>query len=168
MDQPKQQGFDMSKLGMGDKLVLGGAALYFIWIFVPAWYKFSLFADILGSRFGGTTSINGFRGFLIISWLLSIVAIGEIVIVKMMGNTTIGLPAPRGLVHLIVAGVALLFTVLGLVAKPTGFGISWGIFVGLVFAIIWTWGAFQIYSASPTTPPPPMGGSTPPPPQTSI
>ena len=51
------------------------------------------------------------------------------------------------MVHLIVAGVALLFTVLGLLAKPTGFGLSWGIFVGLVFAIIWTWGAFQIYSA---------------------
>ena len=154
MDQPKQQGFDMSKLGMGDKLVLGGAALYFIWVFVPAWYKFSLFADILGTSIGRSLSINGFRGFLIISWLLSIVAIGEIVLVKLMGNTTIGLPAPRGMVHLIVAGVALLFTVLGLLAKPTGFGLSWGIFVGLVFAIIWTWGAFQIYSAAPATTPP--------------
>jgi hypothetical protein len=159
VDQPKQQGFDMSKLEMSDKLVLGGAALYFIWVFVPAWYKFSINLDILGIR--SSTSINGFRGFLILSWLLSIVAIGEIVLVKLMGNTSISLPAPRGMVHLIVAGVALLFTVLGLLAKPTGFSISWGIFVGLVFAIIWTWGAFQIYSGGPTaTPPaPPASGS---------
>jgi hypothetical protein len=158
VDQPKQQGFDMSKLGMGDKLVLGGAALYFIWVFVPGWYKFSLFANILGTSFGRSLTINGFRGFLIISWLLSIVAIGEIVAVKMMGALP-GLPAPRGVVHLGVAGGALLFTVLGLLAKPTGFSLSWGIFVALVFAIIWTWGAFQIYSAGPSAAPtPPASG----------
>jgi hypothetical protein len=156
VDQPKQ-GFDMSKLGMGDKLVLGGAALYFIWVFMPVWYKFTNpFASILGSV--GSLSINGFRGFLIISWLASIVAIGEIVLVKLMGNTSMTLPAPRGMVHLIVAGAALLFTVLGLLAKPTGFGISWGIFVALVFALVWTWGAYQLYSAGTTATPPASGG----------
>jgi hypothetical protein len=159
VDQPKQ-GFDMSKLGMADKLVLGGAALYFIWVFLPVWYKFSVSFNILGTSVGSSASISGFRGVLIISWLLSIVAIVEIVVVKMMGNTSISLPAPRGVVHLIVAGAALLFTLLGILTKPSGFGVSWGIFVGLVFALVWLWGAYQLYSAGTATTPPAGGSDT--------
>lgn len=159
MDQPKQ-GFDMSKLEMGDKLVMGGAALYFIWIFIPAWYKFSFTFEGLG--FSSSASINGFRGFLIISWLLSIVAIAEVVVTR-MANSGQSLPAPRGLTHLVVAGVALFFTLLGLLVKPTGFGISWGIFVGLIFSLVWTWGAFQIYQVSQGATPPAGGGSDTPP-----
>jgi hypothetical protein len=166
VDQPKQ-GFDMAKLEMGDKLVMGGAALYFIWIFMPAWYKFSVSSDYIGFHY--SSSINGFRGFLIIAWLLSIVAIAEVVVTK-MADAGDKLPAPRGLTHLIVAGVALFFTLLGLLVKPTFFGVSWGIFVGLVFSLVWTWGAFQIYQASQGAAPAAGGGtdSPPPPPQSSL
>ena len=164
MDQPKQ-GFDMAKLEMGDKLVMGGAALYFIWIFMPAWYKFSVSSDYIGFHY--SSSINGFRGFLIIAWLLSIVAIAEVVVTK-MADAGDKLPAPRGMTHLVVAGVALFFTLLGLLVKPSFFGVSWGIFVGLVFSLVWPWGAFQIYQASQGAAPAAGGSDSPPPPQSSL
>jgi hypothetical protein len=140
---------DMSKLSTGEKIVLGGAGLYFIWTFIPVWYKFSIDLGPLGNLNGG--SISGFRGVTLLAWLLALVAIAEIVLRNMM-SVNMNLPVKTGLLHLAVAGLALLFTVLGLVAKPTGFGISWGIFIALVIALVWTYGAYMMYSAPETAP----------------
>lgn len=138
-----QQGpsFDMSKVGSADKIILGAAGAYFIWIFLPFWYSC---CSLLGASIPGG-SFSGFRGVLIISWILAIVAVAEIVVTKIMGNE-IKLPMKRGQVHLGVAGAALLFTLLGIVAKTTGLTISWGIFVGVILAGVWTYGAYMLYS----------------------
>jgi hypothetical protein len=140
----------MDKVTTGEKIVLGSAGLYFIWAFIPVWYKFSIDLGPLGS-FGVSTSINGLRGVTFIAWLLAIVAIAEIVLRSIMGMN-VNLPAKPGLIHLAVAGLALLLTLLGFIAKPTGFGISWGLFVALIFAVAWTYGAYMMYSAPDTTP----------------
>jgi hypothetical protein len=108
-------GFDMSKLSTADKIVLGVAAVFFIWVFLPFWYSC---CSAFGVSLPGG-SFSGFRGVLIISWLLSIVAIAEIVTNRMMGMN-FSLPAKRGLTHLVVAALALIFTLLGLVAKQRG------------------------------------------------
>lgn len=144
-----QQGFDMSKLSTGDKLVLGGAGVYLIWIFLPFWYSCCSFLGFTES----VATVNGFRGVLIISWILALVAIIEVVVSKMMG-TSMNLPMKRGVIHLGVAGLALLFTLLGLVAKTTGLTLSWGIFVGLLLALVWTYGAYMTYSEPETMAPP--------------
>lgn len=151
-----QQGpsFDMSKASSADKIVLGAAAVYFIWVFLPFWYSC---CSILGFT-ANAGSVSGFRGVLIISWILAILAIAEVITHMMSMN--INLPMKRGQVHLIVAGLALLFTLLGLVAKSTGLTLSWGIFVGLVVAAVWTYGAYMMYSAPETTMAPPNGGMT--------
>ena len=154
MDQPKQGGFDMSKLENGDKLVVLGAALYFIWVFIPVRYKC---CSVFGFS-ANVGSVSGFRGVLIISWILSIVAIVEVAITKGAGQGD-KLPAPRGPTHLGVAAAALIFTLLGLVAKTTGLTLSWGIFVGLIFNLVWLWGAYQIYTATQTSTPPPAPGT---------
>ncbi len=133
--------FDLSKLSAGDKIVLGAAVVYFVWAFLPFWYRcctfFGIGADISG--------VNGLRGVLVLSWLLSIVAIAEIAATRLFG-VALSLPVKRGLAHLAVAAVALLFTVLGLVAKGSGLTLSWGIFVGLLIAAVWTYGAYMLYS----------------------
>lgn len=143
MEEQRSPGssFDLSKLAAGDKIVLGAAAVYFIWTFLPFWYRCCTFLGI-GADIGG---VNGFRGVLIISWLLAIVAIAEIAATRMFG-VSLSLPVKRGLAHLAAGAVALLFTLLGLVAKTSGLTLSWGIFVGLVIAAVWTYGAYMLYS----------------------
>jgi hypothetical protein len=138
-----QQGssFDMSKLSTADKIVLGAAAAYFVWVFLPVWYSC---CSLLGSTVS-LGSVSGFRGVIIISWILALLAILEVVANRVM-SMNINLPMNRGQVHLGVAGLALLFTLLGLVAKSTGLTLGWGIFVGVVIAAVWTYGAYMMYS----------------------
>jgi len=138
-----QQGpsFDMSKVSTADKIILGAAGAYFIWIFLPFWYSCC-------SLFGASVeagSVSGFRGVLIISWILAILAVAEVVLSRMMG-TELKIPGKRGQIHLALAGGALLFTLLGLVAKTTGLTLSWGIFVGLILAGVWAYGAYMLFS----------------------
>jgi Na+-translocating ferredoxin:NAD+ oxidoreductase RnfA subunit len=154
--------FDMSKLRTADRIVLGAAGFYFIWTFFPVWYKCCSF---LGQS-ADIASLSGFRGVLIISWLLSIAAIAEIVVTKAMG-ISLNLPMARGMVHLGIAAVAALFVLLGLVSKSTGLTVSWGYFLGLLAAIAWAYGGYMMYSqpaesmsndrgsATPPSPPPP-------------
>jgi len=144
-----QQGpsFDMSKVTTADKIILGAAGAYFIWIFLPFWYKCCSF---LGAEIA-YSSENGFRGVLIISWILSILAIAEIVVSRIMG-TELKIPGKRGQIHLGLAGGALLFTLLGLVAKTTGLTLSWGIFVGLILAGVWAYGAYMLFSQPDVAP----------------
>jgi hypothetical protein len=154
--------FDMAKLSTGEKVVLGGAFAYFIWVFISGWYSIDL--GIEGIELGG--SINGMRFPMILAWLLAIVAIAEIAL-RQMGNMKMNLPAPVGTIHLAVAGFAFLFTLLGLVIKPTGFGVSWALFVGILITLVWAYGAYMMYSSptasNATAPPPPSdtgGGFT--------
>ena len=142
-----QQGpsFDMSKVTTADKIILGAAGAYFIWIFLPFWYSCcSLFGASVAAG-----SVSGFRGVLIISWILAILAIAEIVVSRIMG-TELKIPGKRGQIHLGLAGGALLFTLLGLVAKTTGLTLSWGIFVGLILAGVWAYGAYMLFSQPDT------------------
>lgn len=142
-----QQGpsFDISKVGTADKIILGAAGAYFIWIFLPFWYNC---CSLLGVSVPGGT-YNGFRGVLIISWILSILAIAEIVVSRIMG-TELKIPGKRGQIHLGLAGGALLFTLLGLVAKQTGLTLAWGIFVGIILAGAWAYGAYMLFSQPDT------------------
>ena len=143
-----QQGpsFDMSKVTTADKIILGAAGAYFIWIFLPFWYSCcSLFGASVDAG-----SVSGFRGVLIISWILAILAIAEVVLSRMMG-TELKIPGKRGQIHLGLAGGALLFTLLGLVAKTTGLTLAWGIFVGLILAGAWAYGAYMLFSQPDTT-----------------
>jgi len=144
MAQPGSS-FDMSKVTTADKIILGAAGAYFIWIFLPFWYSCcSLFGASVSAG-----SVSGFRGVLIIAWILAILAIAEIVVSRIMG-TELKIPGKRGQIHLGLAGGALLFTLLGLVAKSTGLTLSWGIFVGLILAGVWTYGAYMLFSQPDT------------------
>jgi hypothetical protein len=148
----------MDKLSSAEKLIAGSAIVFIVWAFIPVWYSCCSVSGVSADL----GSVNGFRGVLIISWLLAVVAVAEIVAHNT--GTNINLPMKRGQIHLIVAGVALVFTLLGLVAKSTGLTLSWGIFVGLLLTIIWTYGAYVMYNAPESATGGTMGGMSPPPP----
>lgn len=147
-------GFDMSKLSSADKIVLGGALAYVIWVFIPGWYS----ADAVIV----SVTANGFRFPMILAWLLAIAAVAELVVRKFT-TTNVNLPWKAGMIHLALAGAALVLTLLGLLIKPTLFGISWALFVGIVIAAVWAYGAYMMYS-QPAEASMGGGGAVPPPP----
>lgn len=147
-------GFDMSKLSSADKIVLGGALAYVIWVFIPGWYS----ADAVIV----SVTEDGFRFPMIVAWLLAIAAVAELVVRKFT-TTNLNLPWKAGMIHLALAGAALVLTLLGLLIKPTLFGISWALFVGIVIAAVWAYGAYMMYS-QPAEASMGGGGAVPPPP----
>jgi hypothetical protein len=131
-------GFDMSKLSTADKIVLGGAGAYFIWVFIPGWYSLEGF------------TLNGFRFPMILAWLVAIAAIAELVLRK-FSSANLNLPWKPGMIHLAAGGAALVLTLLGLLIRPGvgfgfTFGVSWAFFVGIVIAAVWVYGAYMMYS----------------------
>jgi hypothetical protein len=143
---------DMSRLSTGEKIVLGAAGAYFVWAFLPIWYKLSVDLGPLGSI---SDSKNGLTGVTLIAWILAIVAVADIILRSMMGMK-FNLPVKPGQLHVAIAGLALILTVIGLVAKPTGYGVGWGLFVGIIIALAWVYGAYMMYSApeaAPMSPP---------------
>ena len=145
------QSFDLSKISTANKIVGASAAVYFIWSLLPVWYSLDL------GPFG-SDSASGFRGFTIIAALLALVAVAEIV-VRLLGMN-VNLPAKRGLVHLVIAVIAVVCTLLGLITRPSvigaTYGVSWGLFVALVISLVWAYGAYMMYSEP--APAPPAGG----------
>jgi hypothetical protein len=138
---------DMSKLSTGEKIVLGAAGAYFVWAFLPIWYKLSVDLGPLGSI---SDSISGLRGVTLIAWILAIVALAEIILRGLMGMN-FNLPAKPGVLHVAIAGLAVILTALGLVAQPTAYGVGWGLIVGIILALAWAYGAYMMYSAPETT-----------------
>jgi hypothetical protein len=162
-------GFDMSKIPTGEKLVGGAAAIFIIWVLIPTWYSC---CDVEGLGTVLSEGVNGFRGLVILAWLLAVAAVVEIAL-HWFGSVKVDLPMKRGQLHLIVGAVALVCTLLGLFIRPGSFGvsasISWGLFVGIILAIVWTYGAYMMYNAPEQamtggsmgdTPPPPPSGPT--------
>lgn len=130
-------GFDLSKLGMPQKIVGGASAVFIIWTFLPFWYTWDLGI--------GTAGVSGFRFPIILAFLCAVAALAGVVMTAL--GTPMNLPMKAGTIQLAVAGGALLFTLLGLVIKPSALvvsaSLSWGLFVGIIIAGVWTYGAFM-------------------------
>lgn len=152
------QGFDLSKVSTADKIIFGATIAFIIWTFLPVWYKC---CTALGVTVPGG-GITGFHGTLFLSWFLALLAIVEVVVTKVIG-TELKMPVQRGMLHIAIAGLALLFTLVGLVLKPSEPGLStslsWGIFVGLALNLVWAYGAYMLYSEPASTPSPPRSGT---------
>lgn len=152
-------GFYASRLSTGDRLVLGAAGVYFIWSFLPFWYRLSIPLGELAALVGVPGSRNGFRGPTLLASLLALLAAGEVGATK-LGAVKLALPVRRGLLQLAAGLLGLLLTVLGLVTRPEGYAVSWGLFVGLIVTVVWAYGAYMMYSEPEgrTAPPPAEGG----------
>jgi hypothetical protein len=158
----QRPGFDMSRLTSADKLILGGAGGYFIWSFLPFWYSFD---GCAGANIPGcSVSFNGWHGvttFAVILSLLELVWTGA----RVAGATAnMRMNFPLAYIDLGLGGLALLFTLLGLVVKVSGVaGFSWGLFVAIILALVWAYGAYMRYQEPAAVGPPPGAGPPPPP-----
>ena len=152
------QGFDLSNVSTPDKIILGGTIGFVIWSFLPVWYSCCTALGVTET----TDRLTGFHGTLVLSWFLALLAIVEIIVTKVIG-TELKMPVQRGMLHIAIAGLALLFTLLGLVLKPSvpGFttSVSWGFFVGLALNLVWAYGAYMLYSEPASTHSPPPSGT---------
>ncbi len=145
-------GFDMSKMSTANKIVGGGAVAFLIWTFLPVWYRC---CSVLGFS-ANISGVSGFRGATLIAALLALLAVVGVVLTVV--GVEMRMSVKPGLIQLGFAGLGLLFTLLGFVTKPTGTTLSWGIFVGLLLALVWTYGAYMWYSEPAGTAPPSSGG----------
>jgi hypothetical protein len=159
---------DMTKLTQADKIILGGAGLFFIWSFIPVWYKYSARSLFGISVPGGPVArVSGWHGITSISAILSILAIAWVI--ARVAGVNINLNFKPSFVDLGLAGLALLFTLLGLAVQPSFADFAWGLFVAIVLGLVWSYGAYMKYvepaaMASPPPPPPTSpstGGPTP-------
>jgi hypothetical protein len=152
------QGFDLSNLSTADKIILGGTIGFVIWSFLPVWYSCCTSLGVTET----TDRLTAFHGTLLLSWFLALLAIAEIVVTKVIG-TEVKVPVQRGMLHIANSGLALLFTLVGLVLKPSDSGfttsVSWGFFVGVALNLVWAYGAYMLYSEPASTHSPPSSGT---------
>jgi hypothetical protein len=164
MAQQRPGGFnlDLSRLTTADKLILIGTGGYFIWSFLPFWYHFSIPGCGLGVCSSSINAWHGVTVFTVILALIGLVWTGA----RVGGMTTsLRMNFPSAYIDLGLAGLTVLFTLLGLVVKPASvYNFSWGLFVGLILAIVWGYGAYMRYQEPAPTGPPPGAGPPPPPP----
>ncbi len=139
---------DMSRLSTGEKIVLGAAGLYFVWAFLPIWYK----ADNTNDMLNGLTRVTLF------AWILAIIALAEIIVRALLGMK-FSMSIKPGVVHVAVAAIALVLTALGLVVRPSGYGAAWGLIVAIIVALVWVYGAYMMYSAPDMRTLPPADGN---------
>jgi hypothetical protein len=167
MAQPQPGGmkFDMSRLTSADKLILIGTGGYFIWSFLPFWYSFSI-PGCAGNTLGisCSSSINAWHGMTLIASLLALVGLVWTGARVAGATSNLRMNFPLAYIDLGLAGATILFTLLGLVVKPAGaFKFSWGLFVGLILALVWGYGAYMRYQEPAVAGPPPGAGPPPPP-----
>jgi hypothetical protein len=135
-------GFDTSKMSTADKLVAGSAFVFFIWSLLPFWYKL------------GGDHKNGFRGYTLFAALLAIVAVAEVAV----RATKVSFRLPnRALVHLGVAGIAMMCTLLGMLFRisvlTVKYEASWGLYLAFGPAAIWNYGAYMMWNEPETSVP---------------
>jgi hypothetical protein len=136
----------MSRLGRNDWLVIGGALLLFVALFMP-WFRSEVVEDLmdqmakqLGGDVGNTdTGISGWHytlGWL--AWLLTAAA-AAIVLLKMVD---VELPLPEGLSVMVFGGAAFLLVLIRILDAPTFLNRSYGILIGLLGAALVAFGGF--------------------------
>lgn len=124
---------DLSKLKLGQRIVLGAGLLLIINLFLP-WYRVSFM--------GYSASANAFdAGFL--AWFGSLCAIAAAVIIalKVFANMKIDAgPLKAEHIALILGALGVLFVFLRLVTETSSMFI--GLWFGLILVIVLTYGAF--------------------------
>lgn len=130
---------------VADWIILGGAGAYLAWTIAPNWYRVGG-----GNAFGiplPSYTFNAWRGTTMFAALAAIVAVAWLGI--RLGGIRLGSGVDPSVVDLILAGGGLVLTVLGPVLRPTtGLGkasASWALAVGIIIALLWTYGALQKY-----------------------
>lgn len=147
---------DFAKLSLSDKLILGGALVLTVAMFLP-WFKVEFF--------GTSVTANGFdTGFLwaTFPWLLGLASAGVVLMKELKPEQELPeLPVPYGQAHLIAGGVAAALIVLKLlIGESDPIERSFGLFLAVIAGGALAYGGFLkngeeegASSAAPPAPP---------------
>ena len=155
----QSKGFDMSKMGTAQKILLGAGIAYLIVLFLP-WQRvcIDLGLDIPGAS--GCASASGASGIGVINLLLAI----GLVAWEAMGLAGVDIKAPKSLVSAALAGGIVLFTILKIIVDSEAIYLfAW---VGIILALVIGYGGWMRWqehqadggSAGGAMPPPPSDG----------
>jgi len=142
---------DMSKMSRYDWVVVAGALIFFIALFLP-WYRLALPQDILDALAKGLRvneadisglSQNGWHyGVDIIVWLFTLLA-ATLVVVKGLRDLKLALPVPEGIVVMTLGLVAFVLVLFRLVFLPAAaFHRAGGVWLALLAAAAVALGGF--------------------------
>ena len=151
----------MGAMSLADKLLLGGAVLLLIDIFMP-WQGFCGDLGPLGGKFCyNLKATSGSGGFFGILMLIGVIALIAWEVMGAMGQTMdVGGMPPAKVGGFLGLGVAVL-GILKFLLSAFNLG-RWGAWLGLILILVIAYGAFlklKESGAMPMTPPsPPMGG----------
>lgn len=140
-----QQGFDMSRLSMGQKGLLITGGLMFIDLFLP-WQRVCVGGFCASAS--GWSGVGVILGILVIA-LLVWEGLG-------IANVDLNVGVPRALVSAAIAGGIVLFTLLKVIIDNEAF--SFGGWIGIILGIGVAYAGWIRYTESksePATPPPP-------------
>jgi hypothetical protein len=155
----QSKGFDMSKMGTAQKILLGAGIAYLIVLFLP-WQRvcIDLGLDIPGAS--GCASASGASGIGVINLLLAI----GLVAWEAMGLAGVDIKAPKALVSAGLAGGIVVFTILKIIVDSEAIYLfAW---VGIILALVIGYGGWMRWqehqagggSAGGAMPPPPSDG----------
>jgi hypothetical protein len=132
----QSKGFDMSKMGTAQKILLGGGIVYLIDLFLP-WQRvcIDLGIDIPGAS--GCASASGASGIGVINLLLIIGLIAW----EAMGMAGVQINAPKALVSASLAGAILILTILKIIVDSEALYLF--AFVGVALAAVIGWGGWM-------------------------
>jgi len=155
----QSKGFDMSKMGTAQKILLGAGIAYLIVLFLP-WQRvcIDLGLDIPGAS--GCASASGASGIGVINLLLAI----GLVAWEAMGLAGVDIKAPKALVSAGLAGGIVVLTILKIIVDSEAIYLfAW---VGIILALVIGYGGWMRWqehqagggSAGGAMPPPPSDG----------
>lgn len=128
---------DLSKLTTGDKVILGSAAAYFIFLFLP-WFEFDA-AGVTGGLVTGGVDANGFDvGFLwgLFPLILALVMVAIVAVRAFSPDTELpDLPITYGQLLLGLGGLAAFLVIVKLLIGEDFFNRQYGLFLATLAAI---------------------------------
>jgi hypothetical protein len=132
MSQAK--GFDLSKMGTAQKILLGAGIVYLIDLFLP-WQRVCV--DFGVDLPGACASASGASGIGIINLLLVIALIAW----EVMALAGVEINAPRALVSAGLAGGIVVFTILKIIVDSESIYLfAW---IGVILALVIGWGGWM-------------------------
>lgn len=129
-----------SRLRAGEWIAGAGALLMIVSVFALSWYKPK-------HRTAGSTAapLNGWQGLTHLRWLVLVAIVGALALVWLQASRRgPALPVTCSLFAMLLGGVtvlALLFRVI--VDPPGGLSVSPGAYVGLLAAVVITYGSYK-------------------------
>ncbi|HEX5592475.1 MAG TPA: hypothetical protein VFX35_03895 [Solirubrobacterales bacterium] len=130
---------DLDRLTTGEKVAGGAAIALFISMWF-AWFGFDNPGEALG--IGGSITINAWESFDFIDLILFVTALVTVGSVVAKASDAL-IDFPFNPVVTILGGLCVLLVLYRIIDPPGGLDREWGVFLGLIFAVLVTYGGYR-------------------------